>query len=188
MKGKGFFEHRRYLGYLMQRLLGGELIRFYRRVLKWVRPTLWLRRILRVLLSLALLLESGALLLLLSAAALLLLPPTAAMLFVLLPAMLRTRARVSVRLLPRLKGKRVVLLRGDGGEPARRLSLDGYFVLQIPLAPSLFQPYRERAGELCELSPWLYFFLRRRIAERAARVVCIEKFENTLAAGRSRML
>ncbi len=181
MKKKGFFEHRRYLGYLASRLLGGGFLAFYRRVLAWIRPTLWLRRIFRLLVSFALLLESGALFVLLSVAALLLFPLLAIAFLVLLPSMLRARARAAARLLPLLDRRPTVLLRGDGRGLALRLSCDGYFVLRILASPSLARPYRETGSDLAEISPWLWFSLRRRILSKTSRAICIENLENTLA-------
>ena len=71
---KSFFEHRGYVSYLTSLLLGDGFLRIYRRVWRALRPTLWLRRILRLFVWLVLLIESGVLFLMLSLALLLLVP------------------------------------------------------------------------------------------------------------------
>lgn len=185
---KSFFEHRGYAAYLASLFFGGGFLRLYRRVWRFLRPTLWLRRLLRLLAGLVLLLESGALFLLLSLAFLLLVPPLVALLLILLPTMLRARDRAAARLLPRLCGKRVVLLRTDRAEFPSWLSSGGYVALRIGSSPSLVRPYRELDGGAAELSPWLWFSLRRRVLSAASRVICIENFQNDLAGRHPRVI
>lgn len=188
MKKKSFFEHRGYLGYLSSQLFGGGFLAFYGSVLAWVRPTLWLRRILRLLVSLAYLLESGVLLLLLSLAALFFVPLSLILLFVLLPVLLRARARACARLVPSLSDRRVVLLLHEDGRLAARLISDGYAVLRICKRGAVLHPLRVSAGGVTELSPRLWFSLQGRISEAASRVICIENLQNTLAGERRGVL
>ncbi len=179
---KSFFECRGYASYLASLLLGGGFLRLYRRVWRFLRPTLWLRRILRLLVWLVLLLESGALLLLLSLALLLLAPLAAASFLVLLPLMLHVRARTANRLLPQLRGERLVLLCAESGDGlARRLSEDGYLVLFIRTPSFPRRRSHSPSGGRLALSPWLWFSLRRQILSCPCRVICLDFFENDLA-------
>lgn len=174
---KSFFEHRGYVSYLTSLLLGDGFLRIYRRVWRALRPTLWLRRVLRLFVWLVLLIESGVLFLLLSLALLLLVPSVVLLLLVLFPLILRARVRICASLLPRIAGKRLVLLRSARAEGlALRLHEDGYLVLRIG-AYRRGSPVQDGYG----ISPMLYFFLRRQILSRAERVVCIDFFENDLA-------
>ena len=83
------------------------------------------------------------------------------------------------RLLPLLFGRRVVLIAGEGKGLASALLRDGYFVLSVCQNRGR---HLSVFGDGCaEISPRLYFALRRRIFRFAERAVCIENFGDTLA-------
>lgn len=179
---KSFFEHRGYISYLTSLLLGDGFLRIYRRVWKALRPTLWLRRILRLFVWLVLLIESGVLFLMLSLALLLLVPSVAFLLLVLLPSILRARARICAYLLPRLRGKPLVLLRSARAEGlSARLRRDGYHVLLVGTGRGSLCRARVLKDGCLEIPPLLYFSLRQRLLFCASRVICLEFFENDLA-------
>ena len=182
MRKKSLFDQRGYLPWFASRLFGGGFLRIYRKMLSILRPTLWLRRIFRLLMWLVWLLESGALLLLLALVSLLLLVPSLVLLLVLLPSALLVRARAATVLMPRLQGRRAVLLAQECDSLSARLSADGYFTVLVFSRGFLRRQYTVRQdGEGALLSPWLYFSLRRRISSSASRVICIDFFENDLA-------
>ena len=179
MKKMSFFEHRGYWQYLATGLFGGGFWRFYRKIQGFLRPTVWIRRIFRLLSLFVLLVESGVIFLVLSALSLLFLPAGAILLILLLPSFLREREMARRRLLPSLTGRRVVMTKGEGKGLASALFMDGYFVLSVR---------QNRGWHLsvlgdgrAEISPRLYFALRREIVRRSARLFVIENFGDTLA-------
>ena len=177
MKERSIFDECGYRGYLLRRLSHRGFMRFYRRTLAILRPTLWIRRIFRLLTYLILLLESGVILLFLSLLSLLLLPVVMLGIALLLPSALREKRQALRRLLPSLEGRRIILLSEERRGLARRLRHDGYFVLVICRGRRHFS----FSDSSAQISPMLYFSLRQRIASTAERVVCVEIFSNDLA-------